>query len=115
MRRAEREAAAAAVRVDALPVVPAVPAVGDVLGGRRAFAGRDLRPRRAVPLLQVEVEVGAAGRSGVPSCVPVTVVGVRAVRLDQAAPVPESVPLSFVHARRTPLYVALSETPEYAA
>ena len=57
---AERERAAAAVRVDAPAVGAGRAAVRDVLVRGGGLAGRDLRPRGAVPLLQVEVEIGRA-------------------------------------------------------
>src|SRR5690349_2897621 len=64
LRRAQREAAASAVRVDAPAVRAGRAVVRDVLVRGGGFARRDLRPRGAAELLQVQVEVRTRGRAG---------------------------------------------------
>src|SRR3954452_25034266 len=81
---AERVAAGTAVREDLPLVVAGRAAVADVLVGEGGRAGGDVGPGRAVPLLQVEVEVGARG-SGQDAAVGAgdRRLVVRAVRLDR--------------------------------
>src|SRR5437763_4292523 len=81
---AERVAAGTAVREDLPLVVAGRAAVADVLVRGRALGGADLRPRRAIPLVEVEVEVGARGGSGQNAAVGAgdRRQGVRAVPLD---------------------------------
>src|SRR5206468_11073938 len=82
---AERVAAGTAVREHLPLVVAGGAAVAYVLAGAGARAGGDVGPRRAVPLLQVEVEVRAGGRSGQNAAVRARDgrLVVRAVRLDR--------------------------------
>src|SRR4051812_37061553 len=63
MRDAEGVAAAAGVRENLPLIVVGHAAVGDVLGGGRAGARGDVDPGAAIPLLEVEVKVGAGSRS----------------------------------------------------